>query len=607
MKTLLPLLMLTACPDDDDRPLPADPTIRQTDSTPDSGSGDSGADDSTGDGDSGGIDDTGISDRVGALIDVSFAGKVGVRINGVPASIKPALEAEMLGQSEQFWLDRAYVQAQVIDSNLYYRGWNDPQRGSLPLPPDDVWEIVLSGAPYYDDALGAVMQDFSFHTVIVTTADSPIQSDPFLASEGGMLEETVSVPVDPVSTYQEYFYLSPTAKFAPGVQPPLPVADMRLTLMFERLPWDRAIATDYNVSRIYDSIPQLRVLPEGLDSNYVEWVWIPEDDCAVQEQCVTGTGWRRLLRFDASVHNQGEAPLHIGYVGGQSDAYTENNVFVYSQCHEHYHFGYYGDFFLDAPEEMGGMTEGDKKAFCLISTTRRSNNAATTLTTDYEGCDYQGIAAGWGDDYSAYLDCQWIDITDLDTDAVNTPEITAPLQFTFNPDRFICEGTLQTGGDGEPTFSPSEYTTDAGEPVGRPDCDFIDGWDSDNTASRDIAVPATGSAVTGACVIPMIGGTRNCGYRLQSGFACAPGQPVTLRCTADAPQVIRVCEGSHAQGDITCTNQDAIGREVIDGELVMQVDCPEGRGGAETGGLISVLTAPVYSEDAPGSVVCGVE
>jgi len=537
---------------------------------------------------------------VGALIDVNLLGKVGVRLTDLPVAMREHMQTEVLSQDSGFWLDRAAFQMELVDQNLYYRGYADPNRGSLPLPPTDVWELALSGPAYYDATEDAVVQEFSFHTVLVTSEESPLHADPFLASVGGILEESILVTLDPVAQYQSYYYISPTAKaVAPGtrVPPPAPGTSLSLTVYFERLPWNSATAQQYNVGEIFEGIPQLRVMPEGLENHYIEWVYVPERSCVVSEACVTGTGWRRLLRFDASVHNQGTEPLHIGFVGNREDLYTQYNIFVYSECHEHYHFSYYGDFNL----RTEATVEGDKKAFCLISTSRRSNNITSELTTPYEGCSYQGIAAGWGDDYSAYLDCQWIDITDA---AIPAEGVRAPLEFTFNPDHFLCEGELHLDDQGNPTFSPSEYTTEDGQTVDRPDCTPAPGVDDDNFASKELNIEATGATVTEACGIPMLGGSRNCGYDLLGTFACTPGEQVELRCTAAEPLAIRVCEGSSLRGSLDCPQNVALADGTVEEELNFSLLCPRRRGDGEEGGLLTVLTAPIWSPEGTPSVAC---
>ena len=50
----------------------------------------------------------------------------------------------------------------------------------------------------------------------------------------------------------------------------------------------------------------------------------PADSCALQEACVGASGWRRLLQFDATVHNVGAEALHIGPVLGED---LETNLF----------------------------------------------------------------------------------------------------------------------------------------------------------------------------------------------------------------------------------------------------------------------------------------
>ena len=47
-------------------------------------------------------------------------------------------------------------------------------------------------------------------------------------------------------------------------------------------------------------------------------------------------------------------------------------------------------------------------------------------------CNYQGISAGWVDDYFAGLDCQWIYVTHFKTNYYN-------LTLDLNPDNFLCE------------------------------------------------------------------------------------------------------------------------------------------------------------------------
>src|SRR5688572_13135088 len=57
------------------------------------------------------------------------------------------------------------------------------------------------------------------------------------------------------------------------------------------------------------------------------------DGCAYEEGCVNGLGRRKLLLVDTGVANIGRSDLVIG------DPNQRLDVFAYSPCHDHYHFG----------------------------------------------------------------------------------------------------------------------------------------------------------------------------------------------------------------------------------------------------------------------------
>jgi len=73
-----------------------------------------------------------------------------------------------------------------------------------------------------------------------------------------------------------------------------------------------------------------------------------------------------------------------------NNPWVQANVLEYSSCHQHYHFSHYGTF------QYGGLP-GSKKAFCLEDTDRTHNDEQTLLTPNHQSCQFQGIAAGWGD------------------------------------------------------------------------------------------------------------------------------------------------------------------------------------------------------------------
>ncbi|MEO5581243.1 MAG: lysyl oxidase family protein [Saprospiraceae bacterium] len=125
------------------------------------------------------------------------------------------------------------------------------------------------------------------------------------------------------------------------------------------------------------------------------------NDCALVEGCVGGTGKRKLLRFDVATPNIGTADLVLGDPSSSS-------LFLYSACHRHYHFSGYAKYELLNSSDVTIIT-GRKQAFCLEDYAKYATNAGPGKFT----CSNQGITVGWQDIYGSYLDCQWLDITDL--------------------------------------------------------------------------------------------------------------------------------------------------------------------------------------------------
>lgn len=130
-------------------------------------------------------------------------------------------------------------------------------------------------------------------------------------------------------------------------------------------------------------------------------------DCAIAEGCITTPGTRKLLRFDTATQNVGNAELTIGDP-------TRNACFVYSDCHQHFHFRGVAQYTLYEADGKTVAAVGHKQGFCLEdvepipSLQPAPGNPANPFV-----CTYQGLHVGWEDDYPADVDCQWIDITDV--------------------------------------------------------------------------------------------------------------------------------------------------------------------------------------------------
>ena len=125
-------------------------------------------------------------------------------------------------------------------------------------------------------------------------------------------------------------------------------------------------------------------------------------NCAVTEGCLTGYGMRRIIRFTTHIQNQGNQDYFIG------NPTNNPTQFVFGACHGHYHYQGYAEYDLyDTASNM--IPIGFKNGFCVLDL--ECNNGGTAQY----GCGNMGISVGCGDIYSAGLDCQWVDITVVDT------------------------------------------------------------------------------------------------------------------------------------------------------------------------------------------------
>lgn len=147
--------------------------------------------------------------------------------------------------------------------------------------------------------------------------------------------------------------------------------------------------------------PDLFVEPDDVDA-YEDESFFTENSCEIFEGCISQPGWRRLLRFDTNTPNAGSRDLTMGVPSNHPD------LFHYSECHGHFHFDGYA--YYDLLDDMGNVVAtGHKQAFCLLDW---SPWAWSDVGGDYT-CGNQGISLGWEDVYGSYLDCQYVDITDV--------------------------------------------------------------------------------------------------------------------------------------------------------------------------------------------------
>jgi len=127
--------------------------------------------------------------------------------------------------------------------------------------------------------------------------------------------------------------------------------------------------------------------------------------CTLAEACVGGMGTRKLLRFSVEAINQGQATLTVPPPDERPD------LFGFSSCHGHYHFGGFATYYL-LDKEGNVVLEGRKQAYCMEDTVQVHQGPDVACSKVYD-CFNQGIQAGWSDLYGNALDCQWLDITDV--------------------------------------------------------------------------------------------------------------------------------------------------------------------------------------------------
>ncbi|XP_011499169.1 PREDICTED: lysyl oxidase homolog 2 [Ceratosolen solmsi marchali] len=136
--------------------------------------------------------------------------------------------------------------------------------------------------------------------------------------------------------------------------------------------------------------------------------------CAMEENCVSSQAYqvqresqqwylesRRLLRFTARILNAGTADFRPS---------VPKHLWEWHMCHMHYHsMEVFATF--DIIDSSGKkVAEGHKASFCL-----EDNQCLPGIKPRYKCAGYgdQGISVNCSDIYKYNIDCQWIDISEL--------------------------------------------------------------------------------------------------------------------------------------------------------------------------------------------------
>ena len=165
--------------------------------------------------------------------------------------------------------------------------------------------------------------------------------------------------------------------------------------------------------------PDLTVVQSDLDNSLsLDSMIVANGDCRVAEGCVNGYGQRYLIRFTTHIQNVGNQDYFIGNPTNNPGQFNTVN------CHGHPHYVGYAEY--DLFDTQGVMTPiGFKNGFCVLDL--ECSNGGTAQF----GCGNMGISVGCGDIYSSGLDCQWIDITDVDT---GTYTMAVKVNWDHSPD-----------------------------------------------------------------------------------------------------------------------------------------------------------------------------
>ncbi|XP_025924150.1 lysyl oxidase homolog 1 [Apteryx rowi] len=219
--------------------------------------------------------------------------------------------------------------------------------------------------------------------------------------------------------FREATITSPLSSLDPyGAARPEPYLPARSPEVLQALPDSQAAGqARLSVGSVYRPSPNGRGLPDLVPdpnyvqaSTYVQRAHLYSLRCAAEEKCLASTAYtaeatdydvRVLLRFPQRVKNQGTADFLPS---------RPRHSWEWHSCHQHYHsmdeFSHYD--LLDATTGRK-VAEGHKASFCLEDTTCDFGNLKRYACTSHT----QGLSPGCYDTYNADIDCQWIDITDV--------------------------------------------------------------------------------------------------------------------------------------------------------------------------------------------------
>ncbi|XP_053953628.1 lysyl oxidase homolog 2A [Anastrepha ludens] len=199
-------------------------------------------------------------------------------------------------------------------------------------------------------------------------------------------------------------------------------------------------AANRNVA-VVRCVPQIADLTLGLrdieTSARLDLAPMTRLTCAMEENCVSADAYvirrtqpnavRNLMRFTTKAENVGNADF---------SPYANYRDWEWHQCHQHYHSMNVFATFDVYDLRYRKVAQGHKASFCLMDT-----SCVPGVRPKYTcGNETQGISIGCADLYTANLDCQWVDVTNLPTNQLYI------LRVAINPEYKIGERSFENNG-----------------------------------------------------------------------------------------------------------------------------------------------------------------
>lgn len=177
-----------------------------------------------------------------------------------------------------------------------------------------------------------------------------------------------------------------------------------------------------------DLVPEYTVIEASLRTYpYLDVQPIFSVQCAKGDQCLAQSSYSKplnsyvkLLRFSSQTMNWGRA---------DAIPVLQPYQWIWHACHNHYHsIEDFVSFELYNATNGSMIAVGHKASFCLEDSICSSGGYPRYACSS----GFQGISPNCGDVYGRYLDCQWIDVTDV-------PPGRYSLQLHVNPGSQILE------------------------------------------------------------------------------------------------------------------------------------------------------------------------